>query len=134
MRTLVTRDTDFSNISWNWLCYQHASVLFTWNIFGSWLYFLMPFYYRYDCIHICRVWYELFEKTNEISHIVQSVALGVCFSIVYLCMYIYKHQLYLLKHRESFNIWPASFRINTQCKSFIMVAPGLATAKRTTLQ
>jgi len=22
----------------------------------------MPFYYRYDCIHMCQVWYELFEK------------------------------------------------------------------------
>ena len=22
---LVTPDTDFSNISWNWLCYQHAN-------------------------------------------------------------------------------------------------------------
>ena len=24
MRTLVTSDTDFSNISWNWFCYQRA--------------------------------------------------------------------------------------------------------------
>jgi len=38
--------------------------------------------YRYYCIHICRVWYDLFEKTNESLHTVQSVALGVCFSIV----------------------------------------------------
>jgi len=22
----------------------------------------MPLYYGYNCIHICRVWYELFEK------------------------------------------------------------------------
>ena len=38
------------------------SVLFTRNIFGSWLYLLMPFYYRHGCIHICWVWYELFGK------------------------------------------------------------------------
>jgi len=31
------------------------SVLFTRTIFGSCLYLLVPFYYRYDCIHICRV-------------------------------------------------------------------------------
>jgi len=35
------------------------SVLFNRTIFGSCLYLLMPFYYRYYCIHICRVWYEL---------------------------------------------------------------------------
>ena len=55
------------------------SVLFTRTILGKCLYLLMPFYYRYICIHICRVWQELFEK--QILHIVQSVALGVCFSI-----------------------------------------------------
>jgi len=32
------------------------SVPFTRTIFGSFLYLLMSFYYRYDCIHICRVW------------------------------------------------------------------------------
>ena len=45
-------------------------------------YLLMSFYYRYICIYrympslVGIVW-----KTNEILHIVQSVALGVCFSI-----------------------------------------------------
>ena len=48
------------------------SVLFTRNIFGSWLFA--------DGI-LCRVLYELFEKKEKILHIVQSVALGVCFSI-----------------------------------------------------
>ena len=38
------------------------SVIFTRNIFGNWLYLQMSFYYGYDCIVICRVWYELFEK------------------------------------------------------------------------
>ena len=56
------------------------SVLFNRTIVGSCLYLLMPFYYRYDCIHICRVWYELFEKQMK-YYIVQRVALGVCFSI-----------------------------------------------------
>ena len=37
------------------------TVLFTRNIFGRWLYLLMPFYYRCICIHIYRVRYELFE-------------------------------------------------------------------------
>jgi len=56
------------------------SVLFTRNIFGKWLYLLMAFYYRCNFIHMpSLVW--IVWKTNEILHIVQSVALGVCFSI-----------------------------------------------------
>jgi len=43
-------------------------VLFTRNIFGSWLYLLMPFYYRHDCIHICGVWYELLKNKWNIPH------------------------------------------------------------------
>jgi len=36
-------------------------------------------------------------------------------------MYIHKHQLYLLKqHSESFKIWSAIIRINTEGKSLIM--------------
>ena len=81
MRTLVTPDTDFSNISWNWLCYQRAfSAIYQkyfWKLtlfadsilLQIWLYSHMP-----SLVWI--VW-----KTNEILHIVESVALGVCFSI-----------------------------------------------------
>ena len=81
MRMLVTPDTDFSNISWNWLCYQRAFIaiylkyfwkltLFAYAILLQiWLYTHMP-----SLVWI--VW-----KTNEILHIVLSVALGVCFSI-----------------------------------------------------
>ena len=36
-------------------------------------------------------------------------------------MNIHKHQLFLLeKHSESFNIWSAIIRINTEGKSLIM--------------
>ena len=39
----------------------------------------------------------------------------------------HKHQLYLFKqHSESFNIWSAIIRINTECKSLIMtLGPGI---------
>ena len=58
------------------------SVLFTQEIFGSWLYLLMPFYYRYDRIHICRVWYELFEK-NQMKYYTLFRVLRWEFSSVY---------------------------------------------------
>ena len=36
-------------------------------------------------------------------------------------MHVHKHQLYLLEqHSESFKIWPAIVRINTEGKSLIM--------------
>jgi len=36
-------------------------------------------------------------------------------------MNLHKYQLYLLdQHSESFNIWSAIIRINTECKSLIM--------------
>ena len=57
-------------------------LLFTRNIFGSWLYLLMPFHYRYDCMYThmpSLVWIVWIKKIK--LHIVQSVALGVCFSI-----------------------------------------------------
>ena len=53
------------------------SVLFNRAIFGSCLYLLMPFYYRYNCIHI-----------------VQRVELGVCFSIY--CSYGLSSNEYML--------------------------------------
>ena len=42
-------------------------------------------------------------------------------------MNLHKHQLYLLEqHRESFKIWSAIIRINTEGKSLIMkLGPGL---------
>ena len=42
----------------------------------------MPFYYRYDCIHICRVWYKLFEKQMKYYTLFRVLRWeGVCFSI-----------------------------------------------------
>ena len=55
----------FSNISWNWICYQRAS---------SAIY--KKYFWKMTSL-VGIVW-----KTNEILHIVQRVALGVCFSIV----------------------------------------------------
>ena len=75
---LFTPVIDFSNISWNWICYQQAYLtemfltLFADAILLQiWLYTHMP-----SLVGI--VW-----KTNEILHIVQSGVLGVCLSIVY---------------------------------------------------
>ena len=94
MRMLVTPNTDFSSISWNWLCYQRAfSAIYQkyfWKLtlfadailLQTWLYSHMPSL-------VWMVW-----KTNEILHIVQSVALGVCFSI-YTSVYISNVWLYL---------------------------------------
>jgi len=62
MRKLVTPKTDFLTFHEIDFATNEPSVLFTRNILGSWLYLLMSLYYRYDCIHICRVWYVLFEK------------------------------------------------------------------------
>ena len=84
MRILVTPDTDFSNISWNWLCYQRAFSAIYQNYFWKlslfagtivlqiWLYTHMP-----SLIGIVK------KNKNEKLRIVQSVALGVCFSIYY---------------------------------------------------
>ena len=92
---LVTPDTDFSNISWNWICYQRAFGAIYQNYFWKltlfadaillqiWLYSRMP----------SLVWFVW--KTNEILHIVQSDGLGVCFSIgvvVYLLISIFTIQ------------------------------------------
>ena len=87
MRMLVTPDTDFSNISWNWLCYQRAFSAIYQIYFWKLTYLLKPFYYRYDWKVICRVWYELLEiqmkyyTSFRVQSVVQSSALGVCFSI-----------------------------------------------------
>ena len=45
---------------------------------------------------------------------------------LYIPLNQHKHQLYLLKqHSESFNIWSAIIRINTEGKSLIMkLGPG----------
>ena len=78
-----TPDTDFSNISWNWLCYQRAFSAIYQNYFWKlslfagtillqiWLYTHVPSLVG------------MVKKTNEILRIVQSVALGVymCFII-----------------------------------------------------
>jgi len=40
-------------------------------------------------------------------------------------MNLHKHQLYLFEHSESFKIWSAIIRINTEGKSLIMkLGPG----------
>ena len=44
MHTLVTPDTDFSNISWNWICYQRAfSAIYQkyfWKVTIYWCHFI----------------------------------------------------------------------------------------------
>ena len=82
MRTLVTHDTDFSNITWTWLCYQRAfSAIY--RKFKSWLLLQICLYSHMPSL-VWIVW-------NEILHIVQSVALGVCFSIVETVMKSWAH-------------------------------------------
>jgi len=51
-----------NNTHLKWLWYQHAFSANYQTYFGSCLYLLMPFYYRHDCLHTCRVWYALFEQ------------------------------------------------------------------------
>ena len=81
--TLVTPDTNFSNISWNWPCYQRAFSAIYQNYFWKFTLFadailLQICLYSHMPSSVWIVW-----NTNEILHIVQSVALGVCFSINY---------------------------------------------------
>ena len=102
---LVTPDTDFSNISWNWLCYESAfsavyqKYLWKLTLFAdaillqTWLYTHMP-----SLVWI--VW-----KTNEILHIVGSM---LQYSIVNLfklrSWLILKKKLHIFQKNNNENI------------------------------
>ena len=98
------------------------SVQFTRSIFEKWLYLLMPFYYRYNCKHICRVWYELFLKNKlNITH-----CSACCFGI--LLQYILSFQkiallvlctripsIVLTPVMRNFEFWQIKFHLKKFC-------------------
>ena len=80
---LVTPDTGFSNISWNWLCNQRAFSAIYQNYFWKLSLFAGTILLRiWLYTHMRSLVGIVKKKTNEILRIVQSVALGVCFSIL----------------------------------------------------
>ena len=102
---LIIPNTDFSNISWNWLCYQRAFSAIYKKCFWKMTLFadailLQIWLYTYMLSLVWIVW-----KTNEILHIVQSVAFGVCFSIhhCYTCIHaIVNNETILLVYESNF--------------------------------
>jgi len=64
-------------------------------VFTITIYLLMSCYYRCNCIHICRVWYELFEK--QIRYYTLFRVLRWEFASIYISLDTQKYILILFK-------------------------------------
>ena len=79
----VTPDTDISNILWNWFCYHRAYSAIYQILFWKLTLFVVTIFLQICLFIYLPILYWIDWKLNFLLHIVERVALGVYFSILY---------------------------------------------------